>query len=167
MDKLIITIAPTGSVPRKEQNPHVPVTPEEIVAAAVRCRNAGAAVIHIHARDKEQNASPDYDTFKTITEGIRSETNLITQISTGGRAGQGYETRGNRLRLKPEMASLTTGSVNFRTQAYVNEPDLIEKLAADMLELSIKPEMEIFDVSMIENGRVLEKKRTRETASTL
>ena len=163
MDKLIITIAPTGSVPRKEQNPHVPVTPKEIVETAQKCEEAGAAVIHIHARDNNQNPSPDFAIFREIYEGVKAETGLITQISTGARAGQGYETRSDRLTLKPEMASLTTGSVNFPNAAYVNEPNLIDALAADMKRLNIKPEMEIFDVSMIENALALRTQNLVET----
>jgi len=153
MEKLIITVAPTGSLPKKKDNPHVPITPEEIVACGVRCEAAGAAIIHVHARNLEdESPSTDYGLFKEACDGLRSETRLIVQISTGGRAGMGYEQRSQRLRLKPEMASLTTGSVNFPASVYENSPQLIEALARDMHELGIKPEMEIFDVSMVQNA---------------
>ncbi len=156
MEKLIITVAPTGSLPTKKVTPHVPITPEEIIRTAVACEAAGAAVIHIHARNPvDESPSTDFAIFEEIYLGIKAKTRLITQISTGGRAGMGYEARNERLRLKPEMASLTTGSVNFPNSVYENSPQLIEALAADMKRLSIKPEMEIFDTSMISNASAL------------
>lgn len=153
MNKLVITVAPTGSLPVKSKTPHVPITPKEIVDCAVRCESAGAAMVHVHVRDPETQApSPRYDLFQEVVEGLRGRSRLILQISTGGRAGMGYEERSERLALCPEMASLTTGSVNFPDSVYVNSPSLIEKLAADMLRYRIKPEMEIFDTSMIANA---------------
>ena len=127
MDSLIITVAPTGSVPTKKMNPHVPITPAEIIETGVRCEAAGASIIHIHARNPaDESPSPDYGLFKEIYEGLKKRTGLILQISTGGRAGMAYEQRKERLRLKPEMASLTTGSVNFPDSVYENSPALIE-----------------------------------------
>jgi 3-keto-5-aminohexanoate cleavage enzyme len=156
MDKLIITVAVTGSLPTKQITPHVPITPEEIVRDGMACEAAGASIIHIHARDP-QDESPSTDTalFDSIHRGIRANTGLIAQISTGGRAGTDYEQRCQRLQLKPEMASLTTGSVNFPDSVYENSPALIAALAADMQRYGIKPEMEIFDVSMISNAMAL------------
>jgi len=159
MDKLIITVAVTGSLPTKRATPHVPITPEEIIQAGIACEAAGASVIHIHARNPEdESPSTDFSLFEKICRGIEADTNLITQISTGGRAGMAYEKRCERLRLQPEMASLTTGSVNFPNSVYENSPQLIEALAADMLKYRIKPEMEIFDVSMISNAIALVEK---------
>ena len=156
MEKLIITVAVTGSLPTKRMTPHVPITPQEIVRDGIACEAAGASIIHIHARNpQDESASTDLAVFAAICRGIREKTNLITQISTGGRAGMAYEQRCERLQLKPEMASLTTGSVNFPDSVYENSPALIEALAADMQKYSIKPEMEIFDVSMISNAIAL------------
>lgn len=153
MTKLVITVAPTGSLPMKSKTPHVPITPKEIVECALRCEAVGAAVVHVHVRDPETQApSPRYDLFQEVVEGLRGRSRLILQISTGGRAGMSYEERSQRLALCPEMASLTTGSVNFPDAVYINSPSLIEKLAADMLRYRIKPEMEIFDTSMIANA---------------
>ena len=152
----MITVAPTGSVPTKEHTPHVPITPEEIIETGVRCEAAGASIIHVHVRNLEdESASTDFKLFEAVYSGLQSETNLILQISTGGRAGMAYEDRSERLKLKPEMASLTTGSVNFRTQVYANSPDLIRSLARDMQHYGVKPEMEIFDISMINNASAL------------
>lgn len=159
MDKLIVTVAPTGSLPTRQATPHVPIAPEEIVRTAVTCEAAGASIIHIHARNPDdESASTDYNLFAEIYHGVKTETNLIIQISTGGRAGMDYERRSERLKLKPEMASLTTGSVNFPDSVYANSPQLIDALAADMHGLGIKPEMEIFDASMIPNALTLVKK---------
>ena len=156
MDKLIITVAVTGSLPTKRVTPHVPITPEEIVRDGIVCEAAGASLIHLHARNpKDESPATDYAVFESICQGIQSKTRLITQISTGGRAGMAYEQRCERLKLKPEMASLTTGSVNFPNSVYENSPDLIEALAADMQKYDIKPEMEIFDVSMVSNAIAL------------
>ena len=156
MDKLIITVAVTGSLPTKRVTPHVPITPEEIVRDGIACEAVGASVIHLHARDpQDESPATDFAIFESICLGIQTKTRLITQISTGGRAGMAYEQRCERLKLKPEMASLTTGSVNFPNSVYENSPGLIEALAADMQKFSIKPEMEIFDVSMISNATAL------------
>ncbi len=144
MEKLIITAAVTGSLPTKKKTPHVPITPAEIVETGVRCEQAGAAVIHVHARNPaDESASTEFAIFEEIYHGLKQRTNLIIQISTGGRAGMAYEQRSARLTLKPEMASLTTGSVNFPDSVYANSPELIEHLATDMKHLGIKPEMEI------------------------
>jgi 3-keto-5-aminohexanoate cleavage enzyme len=155
LEKLIITVAPTGSVPRKEQTPHVPVTADEIAENALRCEDAGASILHIHVRDEEQNPSDEPQRFQEVVDKLKGRTNLILQISTGGRAGVNLESRVKRLAARTEMASLTTGSVNFPNSAYVNEPALVEKLAREMLRLNIKPEMECFDISMINNALML------------
>lgn len=155
MEKLIITVAPTGSIPKKKDTPHVPVTIEEIVSCALRCEDEGASIVHIHIRDEDENPSDDPRVFHEIVNRIRARSDLIIQVSTGGRAGTDLESRIQRLQMCPEMASLTTGSVNFRTSAYVNPPDLIEALAKEMHRLAIKPEMEIFDLSMINNAVAL------------
>ena len=159
MSKLIITVAPTGSIPTKKMNPHVPITPEEIIETGVRCERLGASIIHVHARNPvDESPSTDFAIFEEIYNGLKARTDLIIQISTGGRAGTSYEERNERLKLSPEMASLTTGSVNFPNSVYANSPDLIDSLAADMQRLKIKPEMEIFDVSMVNNALALVQK---------
>ena len=156
MDKLIVTVAVTGSLPTKRVTPHVPITPEEIVRDGIACEAAGASVIHLHARNpQDESPATDFAIFESICQGIQAKTRLISQISTGGRAGMAYEQRCERLQLKPEMASLTTGSVNFPNSVYENSPALIEALAADMQKFAIKPEMEIFDLGMISNAVAL------------
>lgn len=141
------------ALPKKKNNPAVPITPQEIIGEGVRCEGAGAAIFHLHVRNPvDETPSSDYELFAEAYQGLRERTNLIVQISTGGRAGMDYEQRARRLQLQPEMASLTTGSVNFPDSVYENSPALIESLAKDMQKLRIKPEMEIFDTSMISNA---------------
>lgn len=157
-EKLIITVAPTGSMPRKSHTPHVPVTTQEIAADALQCEEAGASVLHIHTRDEEQNPSDDPNRFAEVVDALKGRSHLILQVSTGGRAGADLESRLARLAVGGEMASLTTGSVNFPNSAYVNPPDLVEGLAAEMMRLSIKPEIEVFDLAMLHNGIALAEK---------
>ncbi len=152
MEKLIVTVAPTGSKPRKETTPHVPVTTDEIVADALRCERAGASVLHIHVRDENQRPSDDPGRFREVLEALYGRTRLILQVSTGGRAGADLESRRRRLAADVEMASLTTGSVNFPNSAYVNPPHLIVGLAEEMKKRAIKPEMEVFDLAMLHNA---------------
>ncbi len=159
MEKLIITVAPTGSVPTKEMTPHVPVTAREIADTAVRCREAGASVIHIHARDSSGQPTLDPDQFARIHAQITEATDLIVQVSTGGRAGMDPERRAAAVRLlRPEMASLTTGSMNFPDRVYANPFDVVEYLAKAMAEAGTKPEMEIFEPGMIANALLLRDK---------
>jgi 3-keto-5-aminohexanoate cleavage enzyme len=153
MEKLIITVAPTGNVPTKEMNPHLPVTPEEIAETALRCREAGASLIHVHARDGVGKPTLDTEVFARIHHLIAERTDLIVQISTGGRAGMDTEARAAAVRrLRPEMASLTTGSMNFPDRVYANPFDVVEYLATAMREAGTKPEMEVFEPGMIANA---------------
>jgi uncharacterized protein (DUF849 family) len=151
----VITVAITGSVPRKKDNPALPVSVDEQVESTHAAFEAGAALVHIHVRDAEQNPSSDPDLFARVQEGIRRHCpGIIVQFSTGGR-GRRQEERGSMLHLKPDMASLATGSVNFPTAVYENPPDLIDGLARAMREHGVKPECEIFDLAMLYNAEKL------------
>jgi 3-keto-5-aminohexanoate cleavage enzyme len=156
MEKLVITVAPTGSVPRKKDTPHVPVTPDEIAETADRCEEAGASVIHVHCRDEDERPTSRYEVFQEAVEKIRKRTNLIVMTSTSGIAGQTDEDRAAPLRTRPEMGSLTTGSLNFAGRkpsvVYVNTIETVRFLAKTMLDLGIKPELEAFDVGFIQQG---------------
>jgi 3-keto-5-aminohexanoate cleavage enzyme len=153
-DKVIVTVAPNGSLTTKQMNPHVPVTPEELWEEAVRCYNAGAAVIHIHGRDKDQKPSHDPEFFRRALGGIRERCPIVTQVSTGGRASSG-ETRIQSLRFGPEMASLNVGSTNVFDGVYINPPNEVEFFASAMKKAGVKPEMECFDLSHVWAGRRL------------
>ncbi len=156
MEKLIITVAPTGSVPRKKDTPYLPVTPDEIAETAYLCEQEGASVIHVHCRDQNEDPTSDYGVFKETVERIRKRTHLIVMVSTSGVAGKSDDERAQSLRTNPEMASLTTGSLNFAgrrpSTVYVNTWETITFLARRMLEAEIKPEVEAFDVGFISQG---------------
>ena len=158
MEKLIITIAPTGNVPTKEMTPHVPVTAEEIANDIIASYEAGAAVAHIHVRDKEGKPTSDKEIFAEVLLHLEKRAcPIIKQISTGARGGKSAEERGASLSLKPHSASLSTGSSNFPMTINANEPALINYLSTIMLEGDIKPEIEVFDVAMIHNAVQLQK----------
>jgi uncharacterized protein (DUF849 family) len=145
----IITVAITGSLPRKEDNPAVPITLAEQIESTHEAFEAGATLAHLHVRNEDQTPSSDPEKFARLLEGLRQHCpGMILQVSTGGRSGAGRE-RGGMLALRPDMASLATGSVNFPTRVYENSPDLVEWLAAEMLAHGVKPEIEAFDLSMI------------------
>jgi uncharacterized protein (DUF849 family) len=145
----IITVAITGSLPRKEHNPAVPITVEEQIAATHEAYEAGASMVHLHVREEDQSPSSDPAKFKAVLEGVRERCpNMIVQFSTGGR-GRATHERGAMLYLTPDMASLTTGSVNFPNMIYENPPELIDQLAGEMMTRQIKPEIEVFDLAML------------------
>jgi 3-keto-5-aminohexanoate cleavage enzyme len=151
----IITVAITGAIPRKVDTPALPVTPSEQVESTHEAFEAGAAVVHIHVRNPDETPSSDPALFAQVQEGIIKHCpGMIVQFSTGGR-GRNQNQRGNMLSLKPDMASLATGSVNFPAQIYENPPQLVEELARTMLEHDIKPEIEVFDVAMLYNAKSL------------
>jgi len=159
-NKVIITVAPTGNVPTKEMNPSLPVTPQEIADQIYECWKEGAAVAHIHARDREGRPTSDVNVFREILACLEAKGNcdIITQLSTGGRAGKTYQERGQMLCLAPEMASLATGSSNFPTSANFNDPETIAYLAGEMKKYGVKPEIEVFDTAMLFNALQLVKK---------
>ena len=145
----IITVAITGSLPRKRDNPAVPITVEEQIESTQAAFEAGATLAHLHVRNDDQTPSADPERFARLLEGLRKHCpGMILQVSTGGRSGAGRE-RGGMLHLQPDMASLATGSCNFPTRVYENAPELIDWLAAEMLRHGVKPEIEAFDLSMI------------------
>ncbi len=145
----IITVAITGSVPTKADNPAVPITVAEQVESTQAAFEAGATLAHCHVRQDNGAPTSDPERFAHLKEGLeRHCPGMIIQFSTGGRSGSGRE-RGGMLSLRPDMASLSTGSCNFPTRVYENSPELIGWLAREMLIHDVKPEIEAFDLSMI------------------
>ena len=153
----IICVAITGSVPRKEDNPAVPITVDEQVESTQAAFEAGATICHAHVRNDDQTTSSDPEKFARLKEGLEKHCpGMIIQFSTGGRSGAGQE-RGGMLPLRPDMASLTVGSNNFPTRVYENPPDLVDWLASEMIAYDIKPEIEAFDLSHIFQAAKMQK----------
>jgi len=152
MEKLIITAALTGGIHGKEANPALPEQPDEIIRDAVRCHDAGAAVVHLHARDRAGKGVADARIFREMNEGIRARCGVIIQNTTGG-PGLPIAERITSLDAAPEMASLNMGSVVFfhegRELPFINLRSEIEAFAAAMLERGIKPEMEVYSHAML------------------
>ena len=153
----IITVAITGSLPTKANNPAVPITIAEQVESTHEAFEAGATLAHCHVRNDDGSTTSDPDRFARLLEGLRKHCpGMIVQFSTGGRSGAGKE-RGGMIPLRPDMASLSTGSCNFPTRVYENSPELVTWLAELMLEHDVKPEIEAFDLSMIFKAVEMEK----------
>jgi len=159
MDKLIINAAITGMVPMKADNPHVPITPEEIIADVKRCRDAGASIVHLHARDEEGQPTYRKDIYTQILRGVRAACpDIILCVSTSGRVFKTFEQRSEVLEVAdpaPEMASLTLGSMNFAKTESMNSPAMIKALAMKMQERGIVPEWECFELGMVEYSQYL------------
>lgn len=158
MDKLIITVALSGAEVSREDNPNLPVTPAEIAEEAYRCCQAGASIIHLHVRDEDEAATQSGDIFKETIDKIKEKCDPIIQVSTGGAVGMEPEERLQPVYLKPEMATLTTGSVNFGDDVFLNPLAYIEDFAKVMQKHGVKPEVEVFDVGMVNNALQLLKK---------
>ena len=155
MRPVVIAVAITGSVPRKKDTPAVPITPNEQIESTHEAFEAGATLVHIHVRDSEENPSSDPTLFARVMEGVRKYCpGMIVQFSTGGR-GRDPGARGLPLSLRPDMGSLSTGSVNFPTIVYENPTSLVDTLANTMRDNDVKPEIEIFDLSHIHSARRL------------
>ena len=155
MRPVVVAVAIAGSVPRKADNPTLPVTPQEQIESTQAAYEAGASLVHIHVREPDESPSSDPDLFAAVQEGVRKHCpGMIVQFSTGGR-GRDAASRGSALRLRPDMASLSTGSVNFPTIVYENPASLVADLASAMKANGVRPEIEIFDLSHLHSARRL------------
>jgi len=164
MNKIIVNFTPTGMIPTKKQTPYVPLKADEIIRDVVRAGEIGITMVHLHIRD-EVTEEPDYrkEVYARVIEGIRNKLpKLVICVSTSGRKIHEFEKRAEVLSLegdlKPDMASLTLSSLNFNAQASINDPDMIGKLVERMNEKGIKPELEAFDVGMLNYASYLIKK---------
>lgn len=154
-DPAVISVAITGSVPRKKDNPALPVTPDEQVESTHAAFEAGATLVHIHVREPDETPSSDPELFRRVQEGVRKHCpGMVVQFSTGGR-GRTPAQRSAALEFRPDMASLSTGSVNFPSIVYENQPPLVDELAGKMRQFGVKPEIEVFDLSHIHGARRL------------
>jgi 3-keto-5-aminohexanoate cleavage enzyme len=152
---VVIAVAITGSVPRKADNPAVPVTVPEQIESTHQAFEAGATLCHIHVRNDDESPSSDPEKFAAVQEGLRKHCpGMIVQFSTGGR-GRDPAARGLSLKHRPDMASLSTGSVNFPTIVYENSASLVADLAGQMKQHGVRPEIEIFDLSHLHGAKRL------------
>jgi uncharacterized protein (DUF849 family) len=158
-ESVVIAVAITGSVPRKSDNPAVPISVAEQIESTHQAFEAGASLVHVHVRNDDETPSSDPDRFAAFQEGVRSCCpGIIVQFSTGGR-GRDQAARGSSLVHRPDMASLSTGSVNFPTIVYENPVSLVNDLASKMQANAIRPEIEIFDLSHLHGARRLIEER--------
>src|ERR1700759_13727 len=155
MNPAVVAVAITGSVPRKKDNPAVPILPSEQIESTHQAFEAGATLAHIHVRNDDETPSSDPERFALVQEGVRKHCpGMIVQFSTGGR-GRDPAARGNALELRPDMASLAPGSVNFPRIVYENSAALVADLAAKMQANGVRPEIEAFDLSHLHGARRL------------
>jgi len=163
-NRFILNFTPTGMIPTKKMTPHVPVTPDEIIEDVLQVASLGVTIVHLHARDSV-TGEPTYkkEIYDEIIRGIRKDNNdLILCVSTSGRIENTFEKRSECLELdgelKPDFASLTLSSLNFNKQASINTPDMIKDLAKKMMDRGIRPELEVFDLGMVNYAKYLIRK---------
>lgn len=154
MEKTIITVAPTGAWPTKENNPAVPLTPKEIASDVYECWQAGASVAHLHMRDDEGKGTMNKEKFRETVELIRSKCDIILNLTTSGDLHATDETRmAHLIELRPEMASYDAGTMNWaHSGIFMNHPLFLEKLGKTLQEINVKPEIEVFDAGMFYNS---------------
>ncbi|MET1078321.1 MAG: 3-keto-5-aminohexanoate cleavage protein [Pseudomonas sp.] len=160
MTGFFLNLAPTGLVPTRAMSAQVPLSVDEIVADARQCIALGVNMLHLHVRDEHGRPSHDKDTYARVIGGIREfNDEVIIGVSLSGRQARHFEERAAPLGLtgdlRPDMASLTLSSLNFRQDASINSPEMVQRLAARMLETGIKPELEVFDAGMLNYARYL------------
>ncbi len=149
MDPLVITVAAVGAELTLEQQPNLPVTPELLAGDAAACERAGASIYHLHVRDAGALPTMDVDRFREARAAIEDATDLIVQFTTGGSVDDSEEERLAPLDLRPEMATLTTGTVNFGDAVFHNPVPLVARLYERMIDRGVLPEFEIFEAGMI------------------
>lgn len=158
MDKLMITAAVVGAELTRNEQPNLPLTPREIAAAAYECWQAGASIVHLHARRPDGESTQSAEVFREIIQEIQERCDVIIQVSTGGATGMSPRERLEPVTLKPEMATLTTGTVNFGGAVFMNTPGDIELFGKAIREYGVKPEIEVFDTGMLVHALRLLKK---------
>ncbi|HUA08500.1 MAG TPA: 3-keto-5-aminohexanoate cleavage protein [Candidatus Acidoferrales bacterium] len=157
MQPLIITCAPVGAEVTLDQTPYLPHTPAKLAETARAIRDAGASIVHVHCRNDDGTNTHDLGRFKEAYDAIRAASDLIVQFSTGGAIGMTPEERASVLQLRPEMATLTCGTVNFGDEVFENSFPIMRGILAKMRQYSVRPELEIFDKGHLANARRLAK----------
>jgi 3-keto-5-aminohexanoate cleavage enzyme len=159
MDPLIITCAPVGAEIRPDQTPYLPYTPPLLGETARAIREAGASIVHVHCRNDDGTNTHSVERFGQAYAAIRTQSDLIVQFSTGGAIGMTPQERASVLELRPEMATLTCGSVNFGDDIFENSFPIMRDLLKRMNEFGVRPELEIFDKGHLANARRLARER--------
>jgi 3-keto-5-aminohexanoate cleavage enzyme len=159
MDPLIITCAPVGAEVRPDQTPYLPYTPQLLGETARAVREAGGSMIHVHCRNDDGSNTHSVERFRQAQDAIRAQSDLIVQFSTGGAIGMTPLERAAVLELRPEMATLTCGSVNFGDDIFENSFPIMRGILRKMNEFGVRPELEIFDKGHIANARKLARER--------
>lgn len=158
---MVFTAAMVGAETTREQTPHLPLSADEIAEDAAKCREAGCAMVHLHVRTPDGKPSQDTELFRAAIRAIRAKCDVLIQVSTGGAVGMGVDERCGALKLtgsdRPDMATLSTGTVNFGPDVFWNPRPLIRDIATRIKGLGLKPEIECFDVGMIDEARALAK----------
>ena len=149
---LLITAAIVGAEVTRAQSPYVPYTPLELADEAERCWQAGAHMVHLHVREPDGTPSQSRQLFGEALALIRARCPILVQFSTGGAVGMDVEERIEALPLQPDMATLTTGSVNFGDDVFWNPPPVVKTIAARLQALGIRPEIECFDTGMVDTA---------------
>ena len=157
VDPLIVTCAPVGAEVMPDQTPYLPITPQALGETAAAIRTAGASIVHVHCRNDDGSNTHAVERFREAYDAIRAQSDLIVQFSTGGAIGMGAQERAAVLELRPEMASLTCGSVNFGDDIFENGFPLMRMLLRRMHEYGVRPGLEIFDKGHLANARRLER----------
>lgn len=155
MAKTVITCAVTGAETTRDDNPNLPLTPEEIADAALEANLAGAAILHLHVRDTSGQPTQDRSVFKKTMELIRRKSDMVIEVTTGGAVGMTLEERLQPVDLEPEMASLDCGSANFGDDYLVNTLPMIREAASLMKQKKVRPTLECFDLSHIDTAGML------------
>ncbi|MGY4690943.1 3-keto-5-aminohexanoate cleavage enzyme [Salibacterium sp. K-3] len=158
MEKLIITVATTGAVTTKENSPNLPITPAEIADDVYEAYKAGASIAHIHVRDDEGNPTMDIEKFRETVDRIQAKCDIVINLTSSGGLYLKEEDRLRVCELRPELASLDAGTINFGNAVFENSPPFLEKLSTNMQKYRVKPEIEVFDTGMINNALMLAKK---------
>lgn len=153
--ELVLTAAIVGAELSRAQTPHLPLTAQEVADEAARCREAGAAVIHLHARNDDGTNTQSAQRFAELIEAIRRKCDCIIQPTTGGAVGMSIDERSGPLACKPEMATLNCGTINFGDDVFVNSRPDIRKLAAKIRAAGALPELECYEVGHVEEALVL------------
>jgi 3-keto-5-aminohexanoate cleavage enzyme len=158
---IVITAAIVGAEVTRKDTPALPITAAEIGEEAAKCREAGASIVHLHVRNPDGSASQDTELFRRAIREIRMRCDVIVQTSTGGAVGMTAEERCGPLKVsgadKPDMATLTTGTVNFGEEIFTNPRPLVRDIAQRIRAAGVVPELEIFDAGMIDEAKYLAK----------